>query len=168
MSDPDRIIKLFDRFEENDYDKEGKMIKIIYPSIIVKEQQLYYDSAKEVSDILYLFCMRGDLNPMLRANNNFDVELRLNPIIADLFKILFYFKKENGLSSVNFTERGNIYEPKLFIDSINQKMAEKLKLYKRQVFGDKEFETLKLRSRYIYILNLVGNGMIVIFSKVKG
>ena len=133
-------IKLFDKFDDIFYDKDGKKVKIIYPSVFIKEHELYYDSEKQVSDILYLFCMRGDLTHSIRYDKNFRVELRLNPIICDLFQILLYLKNENGLLSEKLSEYSGELTPELFIENINKQLAKKLKLYERYKFGNQEFE----------------------------
>ncbi len=144
------FIKLFDKFEDFGYE-DGKKVKILYPSVFFKERKLYYDSNRQVSDILYLFCMKGDMK------SNDSLELRLNPIIGDLFKILLLNKKYNYLRNANPNSNSNS-KPFLdsltseeFVESINHKLAEKLKVFKRLQFGNSEY------ARQMENLNLTNN-----------
>ena len=140
MSVAKESIKLFDKFEDIIYDRNGKKVKTIYPSIFINEKKLYYDSENQVSDILYLFCMRGDLIPTIRDDYKFDIEFKLNPIICDLFQILLYLKNENGLVSEKSSEYSDEFTPELFIENINKQLDKKLKLYERYKFGNQEFQ----------------------------
>ncbi len=150
------FIKLFDKFEDFGYE-DGKNFKILYPSVFFKERKLYYDSNRQISDVLYLFCMKGDMKPNMKLNDS--LELRLNPIIGDLFKILLLNKKYNYLRNANSNSNLNS-KPFLdsltsekFVENINHKLAEKLKVFKRLQFGNSEYaiemENLNLTNNQI-------------------
>jgi hypothetical protein len=118
---------------------ERKDVKVIYPSIFIQEVQLYYGSDGEISDILYLVCLRGDIRPRMNPDDIFLVELRLNPIIEDLFEILIEDKKVNNLKTGDMKNFADNLTSKKFVEMINQKMANKLKIFRRFVFGNEEY-----------------------------
>jgi hypothetical protein len=133
-------IKLFDKFE---VDINNSTI-VIYPSIFIQTVKSEYDSNGQLLDILYLVCMRGDIHPKMSPSDSFNVELELNPIIVDLFEILLERKHQKKLKKDNLkNDKRKKFSDNLTADEffkiINIKLAKKLKVYKRFVFGNEEY-----------------------------